>query len=350
MAEKIVTVVGARPQFIKAAMVSRALKEVGVKETLVHTGQHYDREMDRIFFEELGIPTPAINLEVGSGTHAVQTGTMMMRLESFLLELPEKPDWLLVYGDTNSTLAAALVAAKLHIPLAHVEAGLRSFNPRMPEEINRVVTDRLSQLLFCPTETAVHNLATEGITEGVHLVGDVMYDATEFFAEKARRLPASFDLIPDTYYLATVHRAENTDDEERLSQILRAFAQLDRPVVWPIHPRTRARLKRRELPVNVYPLPPVGYLQMLRLILDATAVLTDSGGLQKETIWLGKPCITLREETEWVETLEGGWNQVVGTQPEAILQAVAQHPEGPPPRPGRPGPQPASQAIAALLR
>jgi len=345
----ILTVIGARPQFVKAAMVSRALTRRGIPEQIVHTGQHYDREMDSLFFEELEIPEPVVNLGVGSGSHAQQTGEMMMRLEDYILNQEVPPRWVLVYGDTNSTLAGALVAAKLQIPLAHVEAGLRSFNRRMPEEVNRVLTDQISDVLFCPTQTAVAHLAREGITAGVKLVGDVMYDATLFYAERARRLPAPVPLEPGTYYLATVHRAENTDVPGRLEAIVQALSQLDKPVVWPVHPRTRARIDQMHLPEHIHTIAPVGYLHMLRLIQEAAAVLTDSGGVQKEAVWLHTPCITLRDETEWVETLQGGWNQVVGTATEAILQAVRRKPEGKPPVFGRVGEPLASERIAEEL-
>ncbi|MDX1547034.1 MAG: UDP-N-acetylglucosamine 2-epimerase (non-hydrolyzing) [Rhodothermales bacterium] len=327
---RICTLVGARPQFIKAAVVSRALASAGAEEILVHTGQHYDPEMSRVFFEELGIPRPAVNLEVGSGTHAAQTGAAMVRLEAFLAET--SVDRLVVYGDTNATLAGALVAAKLHLPQAHVEAGLRSFNRRMPEEVNRIVADRLADQLFCPTQTALENLAAEGITEGVYGTGDVMLDATRFFAEAAAT-HAPLDALtphgPHTYFLATVHRAENTDDPARLRGIFDGLGRLGAPVLLPLHPRTRARLDLLAMPPNVEVRPPEGYLAMLTLVRNARGVLTDSGGLQKEAYWLGVPCATLREETEWVETLEHGWNRLAGADPEAIAEAARTPPDGP---------------------
>lgn len=312
-------------------MVSRALAEAGIEEVLVHTGQHYDPALSQVFFDELGIPPPAVNLEVGSGPHAVQTGAMMMRLEAYLQEQPAF-GWVVVYGDTNSTLAGALVAAKRHVPLAHVEAGLRSFNRRMPEEVNRIVADRLSDLLFCPTKTAVDNLRREGIVEGVHLTGDVMLDATRFFADRAatqQPLAALTTHLPQGYYLATLHRAENTDDPARLAEIFAGLGRLDAPVLAPLHPRTRDRLAGIILPPNVERMEPVSYLAMLTLVRNARRVLTDSGGLQKEAFWLGVPCITLRDETEWVETLENGWNQLVGSDPAAIAAAAAGPPAGP---------------------
>ena len=330
---KLTTVVGARPQFIKAAAVSRAIaafndagRGAAVLERLVHTGQHYDSELSSVFFEELSIARPAENLDVGSGPHGGQTGAMMERLERSLLEHP--PDGVLTYGDTNSTLAAALVAAKLRIPLAHVEAGLRSFNRAMPEEVNRVVADHLSDLLFCPTAAAVCNLAGEGITEGVHRVGDVMYDSVLFHAgqaERSSRILATLGIEPKAYCLATVHRAENTDDPERLAGITSAFARMERPVLLPLHPRTRKTLGARaaSLGESVRVIAPVSYLDMLVLERHARLILTDSGGVQKEACWLGVPCVTLRDETEWVELVETGWNRVAGADADAILAAVA---------------------------
>lgn len=322
---KIVTIVGARPQFIKVAPVSRELRKAH-HEVLVHTGQHYDDAMSAVFFRELDIPEPDYNLGVGSGTHGEQTGEMLKRIEPVLLA--ERPDWVLVYGDTNSTLAGALAAAKLHIPVAHVEAGLRSFNRNMPEEINRILTDHISDLLLCPTWTAVENLRREGITEGVHLVGDVMHEALLWAAERARTKSTILErlgLSEREYLLATVHRAENTDDPARLQAILDAFMALDEIVVFPVHPRTQARLNALGFSVNISRLkliPPVGYLDMVRLEQAACAILTDSGGIQKEAYWLGVPCITLRDETEWVETLEGGANVLVGADRERIVVAA----------------------------
>lgn len=349
MGLKIVSIVGARPQFIKAWPVSRALRQAGHTEILVHTGQHYDDAMSRVFFEELGLPEPDVNLGIGSGSHGEQTGRMLVALEPVLLE--HRPDWVLVYGDTNSTLAGALAAAKLHVPVAHVEAGLRSFNKRMPEEINRVLTDHCSDLLFCPTPTAVENLAREGITRGVHLVGDVMHEAlleARQIAAQRSRILDRLGLEPRSYFLVTVHRAENTDDPTRLAGIWSALTELarERPVLFPVHPRTRkvltglglfgesAQLREPdrgdgELPVvrpvpgaDLRLLPPLGYLDMLRLTESARVILTDSGGLQKEACWLGVPCVTLRDETEWVETLAHGANVLAGTDPARICTAT----------------------------
>jgi UDP-N-acetylglucosamine 2-epimerase len=327
---KMVTVVGARPQFIKCAPVSRELRKVAT-EVLIHTGQHYDDNMSRVFFCELNIPEPDYNLSVGPGSHGAQSGEMLKRIEAVLLK--EEPDDVLVYGDTNSTLAGALAAAKLHIPVAHVEAGLRSFNRRMPEEINRVVTDHLSSLLFCPTETAAKNLAQEGITKGVRLVGDVMYDALlcniQIAAERSTILER-VQLPPKAYCLGTVHRAENTDDIERLQAIIKAFEKISiiYPVIWPVHPRTRQVLISHNLLCTTNHsfriVDPVSYLDMLLLEKEAKVILTDSGGVQKEACWLGVPCVTLREETEWVETVQAGWNTLVGTDPDRIFTATVQ--------------------------
>jgi UDP-N-acetylglucosamine 2-epimerase len=323
---KIVSIVGARPQFIKAAPVSRALRrDSRHTEVLVHTGQHYDYNMSALFFEELEIPEPDYNLGIGSGPHGQQTGQMLEALERVLLD--ERPDWVLVYGDTNSTLAGALASVKLHIPVAHIEAGLRSFNRRMPEEHNRVLTDHAANLLLCPTRTAADNLSREGITQGVHNVGDVMYDAVLFnigIAEKRSTALGRLALKPGSYLLATVHRAENTGDPDRLAAILEAFGAIQESIVFPAHPRTCSALTAFELsvPANVRMVEPVGYLDMLLLEKHARLILTDSGGVQKEAYFFGVPCVTLRDETEWVETVEAGWNVVVGTDPNRILQTV----------------------------
>lgn len=321
---KIVTVVGARPQLVKAAPMSRAIRRKHT-EVLVHTGQHYDYSMSQVFFQELDIPKPAINLGVGSGSHGRQTGQMLVRLESVLLS--EKPDWLVVYGDTNSTLAGALAAAKLGIKVAHVEAGLRSFNRSMPEEVNRVLTDHVSDLLFCPSQTAAANLASEGIVRGVRVVGDVMADALAHFSKQARmtsNVLARLGLVHGDYFVATVHRAENADSPMRLSAIMQALDALGRTVVFPAHPRTRKFLSAFGYAPsrNVLLIEPLGYLDMIRLEEGACAILTDSGGVQKEAYWLGVPCVTLREETEWVETVQVGWNVLAGVDPERIVQAV----------------------------
>jgi UDP-GlcNAc3NAcA epimerase len=322
---KIVTVVGARPQFIKAATVSRIFRNIpGIREILVHTGQHYDQNMSEIFFEELDISHPDFNLEVGSGSHARQTARMLEGIEDILLK--EKPDLTLVYGDTNSTLAGAVAASKLNIPLAHVEAGLRSFNRRMPEEINRIVTDRISNLLFAPTPEAIVNLEKEGLSGITCFSGDVMYDSVLFYKEKITHDTETYQVrdLPGKYLLATVHRAENTDDIENLKNLFLAFAGTGQPIVLPVHPRTRKIIINSiTTPANVIIIDPVGYLQMLWLIMNCEKVLTDSGGLQKEAYFLGKQCITLRTETEWVETLHDNWNTITGTDPRKILDAVS---------------------------
>lgn len=321
---RIVTIIGARPQFIKAAPVSRAIRRRN-EEILVHTGQHYDENMSDVFFRELDIPLPDYNLAIGSGTHGWQTGHMLIAIEEILLD--KKPDAVLVYGDTNSTLAGALAASKLLIPLAHVEAGLRSFNKAMPEEQNRVLADHISDLLFCPTQTAVNNLANEGIKRGVYNTGDVMYDAVLYNKDIALNksdVLARFGLKPKEYILATIHRAENTDDKDRLSAILGAFSRCGRKIVFPVHPRTRKYISEYRLAIakNILLIEPVGYLDMLVLENGAAKIVTDSGGVQKEAYFLGVPCITAREQTEWVETIEAGWNVLVGSDEEAILDAI----------------------------
>lgn len=324
---KVASIIGARPQFIKCAPVSRALRQV-VDEVLIHTGQHYDDSMSGVFFRQLGIADPDYHLNVGSGAHGEQTGEMLKRLEVILQH--QQPDAVLVYGDTNSTLAGALAAAKLHVPVIHVEAGLRSFNRRMPEEINRVLTDQLSALLLCPTDTAVENLRREGVTDGVYLVGDVMYDALLDSVDRARDASTILDRLgvqPQRYLLATVHRADNTDQCTRLEGIMSALNQLagpDRVIVLPVHPRTRKQLEKVSFRPSAHLLliEPLPYLDMVRLESDARAIVTDSGGIQKEAYWLGVPCITLREETEWVETVASGWNCLTGVSMERIVSAV----------------------------
>lgn len=332
---KILTVVGARPQFIKAAVVSRALSGYeDVREIIVHTGQHYDTEMSDVFFEELSIPRPDFNLGIGGGGHGEMTGAQLAGIEGVILD--QKPDWVLVYGDTNSTLAGALAAAKLHVPVAHVEAGLRSFNRRMPEEINRVLTDHVSKILFAPTDVAMANLAREGIKDGCFLVGDVMFDAAMFYGGQAKntsRILDDFGLKPKEYALVTVHRAENTDDFSRLKLILSAFCAVSDKIdiVWPVHPRTRQLLKNEELSRLISPrmhlLSPVGYLDMVTLERNASVIATDSGGVQKEAYFHGIPCVTLRNETEWVELVDSGWNMLCPVLnstviAESILQGV----------------------------
>jgi UDP-GlcNAc3NAcA epimerase len=326
---KVVSVAGARPQFVKVAVVSRALREAGLLEVLAHTGQHYDPGLSEVFFRELDIPPPDYHLGIGGGTYGENTGRMIEAIERVLLE--ERPDWVLVYGDTDSTLAGAIAAAKLHIPVAHVEAGLRSFNRRMPEEINRVLTDHASDLLFAPSGTAVRNLLREGIDEHrIKLVGDVMYDAALYYGAKAERESRILDrlgLKPKEYLLATVHRAENTDDPERLGVILEVLALLHReiPVVFPVHPRTRKRARAFGLErffKEVLTLDPVGYLDMLMLEKNARLIATDSGGVQKEAFFFRVPCVTLRDETEWVETLHGGWNRLVMVSLGKIMEKI----------------------------
>lgn len=324
---KIVTVVGARPQFIKYAAVSLRLRKVAA-EVLVHTGQHYDDNMSDLFFRDLKIPKPDYNLGVGSGPHGAQTGEMLKLIEEVLLK--ERPDCVLVFGDTNSTLAGTLAAAKLNIPVAHVEAGVRSFNRRMPEEINRLVTDRLSTLLFCPTNAAVKNLIGEGITQGVHLVGDVMYDVLHYnihLVEGRSTILEKLGLRPKEYFLGTVHRSENTDNLGNLRNIMSAFVSLAKggqAFVFPVHPRTRRQLDilGMEGYSELLIIEPVSYLDMLVLEKYATVILTDSGGIQKEAYWFGVPCITLREDTEWVETVEAGRNTLVGTDSDRIVTAA----------------------------
>lgn len=332
---KICTIIGARPQFIKAAVVSRAIRDhnrqhnadsKSISEILVHTGQHYDANMSDVFFEQLSIPQPDYYLGIGGGTHGQNTGRMIESIESVLIK--ENPNWVLVYGDTDSTLAGAIAATKLHIKLAHVEAGLRSFNRHMPEEINRVLTDHSSNLLFTPTETATKNLASEGIVgDHVKQVGDVMYDAALFYrqlAESKSSILKRIGWVSGEFALLTIHRAENTDNNQRLENILSGLALTAYPIVWPIHPRTRDRIKYLHLrvPDNILIIEPVGYLDMVMLERSATLIITDSGGVQKEAYFHKTPCLTLREETEWVETLATGWNQLVPNDPDLIRDAV----------------------------
>ena len=318
---RILSVVGARPQFIKAAPVQKALA-ASHDVVQVHTGQHYDDNMSGVFFRELEIPEPDVHLGVGSGSHAQQTAAMIERLELVMLE--RKPDCVLIYGDTNTTLAAAVVAAKFVIPIAHVEAGLRSFNRAMPEEQNRVVADHLSSILFCPTDTAVRNLAAEGVTDGVHQVGDVMEEALGAAAHRARQSSRVLDRLglgDDRFLLVTVHRAENTDNAARLRGILDAVNRLGERVVFPMHPRTRRAVEGTgwRPDVSVMVIEPQGYLDMIRLESAAGVVLTDSGGVQKEAYWLGVPCVTLRDETEWIETLAGGRSVLAGAETDRIV-------------------------------
>ncbi len=321
---RVLSVVGNRPQFIKSAPVSEALRSAGAEEVVVHTGQHYDPELSAVFFEELRLASPAYRLEAGSGSHAEQTARMLPGIEAAVLR--ERPDGVLVYGDTNSTLAGALATVKANVPVAHVEAGLRSFDRTMPEEVNRVVVDAVSTLLFCPTDAAVANLRREGVIEGVHQVGDVMYDASVRLAPIARersRALAEAGVEPDAYVLATLHREANVRPEA-LRAIATGLARLDEPVVFPAHPRTRAVLseERIELGPRVRLLTPVGYLDFAALASQARVVVTDSGGVQKEAYWFGVPCVTVRTTTEWTETVEAGWNTLVGANPDALVAAV----------------------------
>lgn len=331
---KIITVVGARPQFIKAAAVSRAISTnfAGrIEEKIVHTGQHFDDNMSKVFFDDLSIPQPHYHFAISGGNHGAMTGKMLEAVENVLLQ--EKPDWLLVYGDTNSTLAGALAASKLHIPVAHVEAGLRSFNMRMPEEINRILSDRVASQLFCPTQTAVDNLASEGIVKGVHNVGDVMYDVALYYKDKARTQSTILQQLKvraKSFALATCHRAENTDDPIRLKEILAglSYAAAKMPVVFPLHPRTRKLIQTfglQDLLAQLIVTEPLPFLDMVALEQDAALILTDSGGVQKEAFFYGVPCITMRDETEWVETVQLGWNKLTGANSGHISNAVDQY-------------------------
>lgn len=321
---KIITVIGARPQFIKASAVSKKIREKHT-EILIHTGQHYDSNMSDVFFEELDIPKPDYNLEVGSGGHGVQTGKMLEALEEIYLK--ENPDMILVYGDTNSTLAGALAASKLLIPVAHVEAGLRSFNKNMPEEQNRILTDHLSKFLFVPSNTGINNLKNEGITDGVYNTGDVMFDAINLFKEKAEiksNILNNLGINPKDYILSTIHRAENTNDASRLTNILSALGKSNKTIILPLHPRTKKFINDYNLNVsdNIKIIDPIGYLDMIKLMNNAQKIVTDSGGIQKEAYFLEVPCITMRDETEWIETIENGWNILVGSCEDKILTAI----------------------------
>ena len=329
---KIITVLGARPQFVKASAVSRAISQYNdrypnrpIEEILLHTGQHYDEDMSAVFFNQLDIPPPAYNLGIAEKTHGAMTGKMLEMVEKVLMD--EIPDVIIVYGDTNSTLAGALAGAKLCIPVAHIEAGLRSFSMDMPEEINRILTDRISKLLFCPTETAVKNLANEGIKNGVYNVGDVMYDATMFYRQKAQKQFSldRWNIEKKKYVLCTIHRAENTDDRKKLKDIFSALQEIanDFKVIIPLHPRTRKRLSMFGLNgflqgINI--LDPVSYLEMIRLEISANAIITDSGGIQKEAFFHNVPCLTLRDETEWIETIDMGWNRLCAANKKSIIK------------------------------
>ena len=323
---KIVTIIGARPQFIKASVVSKAILEAdGIEEILVHTGQHFDENMSNIFFEQLGIPRPHYQLDIHGGSHGDMTGRMLIEIEKVLLK--EKPDRVMVYGDTNSTLAGALAAAKLHIPVAHVEAGLRSFNMRMPEEINRILTDQLSDLLLCPTDAAIENLEKEGFLGKtdvtVEKVGDVMQDSAMLFSTQAVQPVGAKDQC--SFILVTLHRAENTDSIDRLSSIVSALNEIHNtimPIIMPLHPRTKKVLDEYNLTLDVDLIDPVGYLEMIWLLQHCALVLTDSGGVQKEAFFFAKPCVTMRDQTEWVELIDAGVNQLVGANHPLIINAV----------------------------
>jgi UDP-GlcNAc3NAcA epimerase len=323
---KIISIVGARPQFIKCSPVSKELRKNHL-EILIHTGQHYDDEMSTLFFDELRIPKPDYNLGAGSGLHGEQTAIILTKIEKILLN--EKPDVVLIYGDTNSTVAGALAAAKLRIPIGHVEAGLRSFDRSMPEEINRVISDHISDILFAPTCTAVKNLQEEGVCKGVHNIGDVMYDALLMnisVAEEKSTIFSKINVKAKDYVLATIHRPSNTDDIKNLTSILSAFSKIDNTIVFPIHPRTMKFIKSynliNKISKNVIITKPLGYLDFIFLEKNASKILTDSGGIQKEAYILKVPCITLRENTEWVETVKDGWNVLVGANEQNIINAV----------------------------
>jgi UDP-GlcNAc3NAcA epimerase len=327
---RILSIVGNRPQFIKSAPLSLALRN-RADEVVLHTGQHYDHELSQVFFDELGLDPPKHRLEAGSGSHAEQTARMLPGIEAAVVE--EKPDLVLVYGDTNSTLAGALAATKLRVPVAHVEAGLRSFDRTMPEELNRVLVDRVSSLLFAPSDTAVGNLEAEGISEGVHQVGDVMLDANLRLAPIARERSQALELAgveAGAYALATVHREANTR-QPALGRIVEALNAVEEALVFPLHPRTAGAIEGHGLRLagHVHPHPPAGYLDFAALASQARVILTDSGGVQKEAYWYEVPCITLRDSTEWVETVETGWNRLVGTDPDAIVAAAREAAPGP---------------------
>jgi len=323
---KIASVIGVRPQFVKASVVSRELRKKH-KEVRIHTGQHYDYQMNKIFFDQLNIPEPDYHLDIGSGSHGYQIGEMLKKIEDVLIK--EKPDLVLTYGDTNSTLAGALAASKLHIRTAHVESGLRSFDRSMPEEINRILTDHCSDILFCPTKNAVENLKNEGITENVYLTGDVMVDSLLYnrdIAEKKSNILFELGLKSKQYLVATIHRASNTDSENNLKNIVDAFSELNETIVFPLHPRTEKFLKTYglydKLKSSVILTKPLGFFEFINLMSHAKMMLTDSGGIQKETYVLKVPCITLRENTEWVETIEDKWNVLVGTDKSKIIEMV----------------------------
>ena len=324
----ILTVLGARPQFVKAAALSKALAQAGIPERIIHTGQHYDKNMSDVFFEQLGIPGISRNLNIGSGNHGAQTGKMLEEIEHEILSLPDLSA-VLVYGDTNSTVAGALAASKLHIPVIHVEAGLRSYNKKMPEEINRVLTDHVSHLLFCSSEVGVKNLSFEGISENVYNVGDIMLDSVNSFLPFAK--PPQDEqiqcIVNGGFHLMTIHRPANTNDQDKLQRIINGIARTDASVLWPVHPRNQASLASLDIPDNLRTCEPMPYFEMLYCLNACNKVFTDSGGLQKEAYWLKTPCITIRPETEWVETLHSNWNQLCDPTEQAIFECSNNHPD-----------------------
>ena len=324
----IITVLGARPQFVKAAVLSKAFKDDYIEEKIIHTGQHYDANMSDVFFNELDIPGVDANLHIGGGNHGDQTGKMLIAIENYIVSQTEKVSALLVYGDTNSTLAGALVAAKLHIPVIHVEAGLRSFNKKMPEEVNRILTDHISDMLFCSSEEGLTQLSKEGIKNNVHVVGDIMQDAVNLFSPLAKVPDLKsklFDFNTD-YNLITIHRPANTDDNTILQELLNGIGNLPIPCIWPVHPRNKKALTELNIPNNLLICDPFSYFEMLYVLRHCNKVITDSGGLQKEAYWLKKPCITVRPETEWIETLHNHWNQLSAPNKEDILLKYNNHP------------------------
>jgi UDP-GlcNAc3NAcA epimerase len=319
---KIITLIGARPQFIKAAVVSKAFLHFGIEELIIHSGQHYDEKMSEVFWEELGIPKPYKNLNIGSGNHGVQTGSIMIELEKIILN-ENKISAILVYGDTNTTLAGALVGSKLNIPIIHIESGLRSYNRQMPEEVNRVLTDAISDVLFCPSKIAVENLSKEGIVNNIYEVGDVMWDAIKTFAPIAKSKININKIIGHLdFTLLTLHRPSNTDNLFNLNNIISQLKQIQSEIYWPMHPRNKKHLSSLNLPSNLHLIEPLSYFEMLIALENCTQVITDSGGLQKEAYWNKKPCVTIRSETEWVETLENGWNILASPENNEILKAI----------------------------
>ncbi len=322
----IITIIGARPQFVKAAVLSAQLKKMGIEELIIHTGQHYDYKMSEVFFEELGIHGAKINLNIGSGSHGQQTAEMLIAIEKILIENIKKVQYVLLYGDTNSTLAGALAASKLNIPIIHVEAGLRSFNKTMPEEINRITTDHLSSILFCSSNIGMQQLAKENIVNNVYMVGDIMLDAYNTYSAIAPKKVDINSILSDKYnseyLLLTIHRPANTDNIENLKSILTALSTSNKPIIWPLHPRLKSMVETLDIPENVHLFQPFSYFEMLQVLNSSFKVITDSGGLQKEAYWAKKPCITIRPETEWVETLHNNWNVLVDADIASIQNAL----------------------------